>query len=243
MPNCCRSSDPPALLRVEALNAWYGASHVLHDLSFTANEGEVTTLVGRNGAGKTTVLRAILGLVERRGSALLKGRELFKLKTNEIAHLGVAYCPEERGVFSTLTVRENLQLPPILAPGGMSVEELYKLFPNLAERISAQGNNLSGGEQQMLAIARILRTGAKFLLLDEPTEGLAPVIVEQIEDVIRLLRQRGLSLLLVEQNFAFAAEVADRHIVIENGGVVDVISRADAQSPAGLEKLRRYLGV
>ncbi|HEX4185042.1 MAG TPA: ABC transporter ATP-binding protein [Stellaceae bacterium] len=230
------------LLRVENLHAWYGESHILHGMSFEVGEGEVVTLLGRNGAGKTTTLRAIMGIVgQRQGSVAFRGHELIGLASNRIARLGIAYCPEERGVFASLDVEENLLLPPAVLPGGMTVEEIYAIFPNLWERRRSQGTKLSGGEQQMLAIGRILRTGATLLLLDEPTEGLAPVIVQQIGAVIRALKQKGFTILLVEQNFHFAATVADRYYVVEHGRVIDAIANADLAQQR--EKLHEYLGV
>jgi branched-chain amino acid transport system ATP-binding protein len=230
------------LLRVDELHAWYGESHILHGVSFAVAEGEVVTLLGRNGAGKTTTLRAIMGIVpQRRGSVVFRGSELAALASNRIARLGIAYCPEERGIFSSLNVEENLLLPPVVSSGGMSVGEIYSIFPNLEERRRSQGTKLSGGEQQMLAIGRILRTGATLLLLDEPTEGLAPVIVQQIGAVISTLKQKGFTILLVEQNFHFAATLADRHYVVEHGRVVDMIRNADL--PQNLDKLHQYLGV
>ena len=230
------------LLRVQDLHAWYGESHILHGMSFAVGEGEVVTLLGRNGVGKTTTLKAIMGILpQRRGSVAFEGRELVGLASNRIARLGIAYCPEERGIFSSLTVEENLLLPPQVRPGGMSVEEIYALFPNLAERRRGQGTKLSGGEQQMLAIGRILRTGARLLLLDEPTEGLAPVIVQQIGAVIGALKRKGFTILLVEQNFRFAATVADRHYVVEHGRVADEI--ANDRLDENIGKLHEYLGV
>jgi branched-chain amino acid transport system ATP-binding protein len=230
------------LLRVENLHAWYGESHILHGMSFEVGEGEVVTLLGRNGAGKTTTLRAIMGIVgQRQGSVAFRAHELIGLASNRIARLGIAYCPEERGVFASLDVEENLLLPPAVLPGGMTVEEIYAIFPNLWERRRSQGTKLSGGEQQMLAIGRILRTGATLLLLDEPTEGLAPVIVQQIGAVIRALKQKGFTILLVEQNFHFAATVADRYYVVEHGRVIDAIANADLAQQR--EKLHEYLGV
>src|SRR5579883_1176377 len=230
------------LLRVEDLHAWYGESHILHGMSFAVGEGEVVTLLGRNGVGKTTTLRAIMGILpQRRGSVRFDGQELIALPSNRIARAGIAYCPEERGIFASLSVEENLMLPPVVRPGGMSVEEIYRIFPNLAERRRSQGTKLSGGEQQMLAIGRILRTGATLLLLDEPTEGLAPVIVQQIGAVIRTLKQKGFTILLVEQNFRFAATVADRHYVVEHGQVVDMI--ANDRLDENIGKLHEYLGV
>ena len=232
-----------AQLSVRDVHGWYGESHVLHGMSFDVNAGEVVTLLGRNGAGKTTTMRAIMGmLAERKGSIKYEGDELIRLRSNRIARRGIAYCPEERGIFSSLNVWENLMLPPkIVKDGGLSVEQIYTLFPNLEERSSSQGTKLSGGEQQMLAIARILRTGAQFLLLDEPTEGLAPVIVQQIGNTIRMLRQQGFTILLVEQNFRFAATVADRHYVVEHGRVIDMIPNSALE--ANREKLQSYLGV
>ena len=233
---------PEAQLAVKDVHAWYGESHILHGMTFDVRAGEVVTLLGRNGAGKTTTMRAIMGLLSsRKGSILLEGRELIDLKSNRIAREGIAYCPEERGIFSSLDVRENLMLPPKVKPGGLELDAIFRLFPNLQERLSSQGTKLSGGEQQMLAIARILRTGAKLLLLDEPTEGLAPVIVQMIGDTIRMLRQQGFTILLVEQNFRFAATVADRHYVVEHGRVIDMIPNSAID--AGREKLESYLGV
>lgn len=230
------------LLSVDGLNAWYGESHVLHGMRFDVAPGEVTTLLGRNGAGKTTTMRAVMGLLGKRdGSVKLNGVETIRLPSNRIARLGMAYCPEERGIFSSLNVRENLELPPEVLPGGLTLAEVYALFPRLLERADSQGTKLSGGEQQMLAIGRILRTGAKLLLLDEPTEGLAPVIVQHIGEIIRGLRARGFTILLVEQNFRFAQTVADRHYVVEHGQVVDMIPNADM--PAQREKMKTYLGV
>ena len=230
------------LLKVENLEAWYGESHVLHGVGFEIGRGELVTLLGRNGAGKTTTLRSIMGIVGRRkGSIRFDNHETVGRTSDFIARLGIAYCPEERGIFSSLNVEENLLLPPVVKPGGMGIKEIYGLFPNLAERRRSQGTKLSGGEQQMLAIGRILRTGANLLLLDEPTEGLAPVIVQRIGEIIRQLKQRGFTILLVEQNFHFAATVADRHYVMEDGRVVDMIAAADvAQS---IDKLQTYLGV
>jgi branched-chain amino acid transport system ATP-binding protein len=229
-------------LAVRDVHGWYGESHVLHGMTFDVNPGEVVTLLGRNGAGKTTTMRAIMGiLAQRKGSITYEGRELIRLKSNRIARQGIAYCPEERGIFSSLNVWENLMLPPKVRAGGLGVEDIYKLFPNLQERSASQGTKLSGGEQQMLAIARILRTGAKLLLLDEPTEGLAPVIVQHIGNTIRMLRQQGFTILLVEQNFRFAATVADRHYVVEHGQVIDMIPNAALE--ANREKLKTYLGV
>jgi branched-chain amino acid transport system ATP-binding protein len=230
-------------LRVSDLHAWYGESHVLHGMSFTVRKGEVVTLLGRNGAGRTSTLKAILGLVGRRtGSITVNGVETIALPTYRIAHLGVGYCPEERGIFSSLSVDENLLLPPEIAAGGMSVEEIFEMFPNLRERrATAQGTKLSGGEQQMLAMARILRTGAQLLLLDEITEGLAPVIVQALGRVIVKLKQRGFTIVLVEQNFRFAAPLADRHYVVEHGRVAESFEAAELPSRTGM--LHEYLGV
>ena len=233
---------PEAQLALRDVHAWYGESHVLHGMTFEVNAGEVVTLLGRNGAGKTTTMRAVMGLLaNRKGSITLEGRELIGLRSNRIARQGIAYCPEERGIFASLNVRENLMLPPRVRPGGLDLEQIYRLFPNLKARASSQGTKLSGGEQQMLAIARILRTGAKLLLLDEPTEGLAPVIVQLIGDTIRMLRQQGFTILLVEQNFRFAATVATRHYVVEHGRVIDMIPNAALE--ANRERLKTYLGV
>jgi branched-chain amino acid transport system ATP-binding protein len=233
---------PSRLLGVEDLHAWYGESHILHGMSFTVGEAEVVTLLGRNGAGKTTTLRAIMGIVpQRRGSVVFRGAELVGLPSNRIARQGIAYCPEERGIFASLDVEENLLLPPAVLPGGMSLDEIYAIFPNLRERRRSQGTKLSGGEQQMLAIGRMLRTGATLLLLDEPTEGLAPVVVQQIGGVIRGLKQKGFTILLVEQNFHFAATLADRHYVVEHGQVIDMIPNQDLAKNA--DKLHAYLGV
>jgi branched-chain amino acid transport system ATP-binding protein len=230
------------LLAVRDLHAWYGESHILHGMSFEVGEGEVVTLLGRNGAGKTTTLKAIMGIVaQRRGSVVFQGTETVGLSSNRIARLGLAYCPEERGIFASLDVEENLLLPPAVREGGMSVEEIHAIFPNLKERRRSQGTKLSGGEQQMLAIGRILRTGARLLLLDEPTEGLAPVIVQQIGNVIRTLKAKGFTILLVEQNFRFAATVSDRHYVVEHGRVIDRIRNEDI--PASMDRLHDYLGV
>jgi branched-chain amino acid transport system ATP-binding protein len=230
------------LLQVQGLNAWYGESHILQGVDFAVAEGEVVTLLGRNGAGKTTTLKSIMGLVGRRtGSVRFRGAETVGLRPDLIARAGIALCPEERGIFASLSVHENLTLPPIVAAGGLDVATLYDLFPNLKERARSQGTRLSGGEQQMLAIARILRTGARLLLLDEPTEGLAPVIVQQIGRTIREIKQRGFTVLLVEQNFRFAATVADRHYVMEHGQVVDMIGNADLST--SMDKLHEYLGV
>jgi branched-chain amino acid transport system ATP-binding protein len=227
---------------VRDLHAWYGESHVLHGVTLDIAAGEVVTLLGRNGAGKTTTLKSIMGVVPRReGSIVFEGNETGKLASNRIAQLGIAWCPEERGIFSSLNVEENLLLPPVVRPGGMPVEEVFELFPNLKERLSSQGTKLSGGEQQMLAIGRILRTGARLLLLDEPTEGLAPVIVQQIGRTIHALKKKGYTVLLVEQNFRFAATVADRHYVVDHGKVVDMIPNTELDK--NMDKLHEYLGV
>jgi branched-chain amino acid transport system ATP-binding protein len=230
------------VLHLQDLHAFYGESHILHGVAFSVREGEVVSLLGRNGADKTTTLKSIMGIVDqRRGSIRFDGHELIDLPSNRVARLGLAYCPEERGVFASLDVEENLVLPPVVRQGGMSIDEIYRLFPNLHERRRSQGTRLSGGEQQMLAIARILRTGATLLLLDEPTEGLAPVIVQQIGDIIRQLKQRGFTVLLVEQNFYFASTVSNRHYLMEHGRVVDMIENDELD--ANMDKLHEYLGV
>ena len=233
---------PEPLLAVRDLHAWYGESHILHGVAFDVRPGEVVTLLGRNGAGKSTTLKAIMGIVRRRtGSVRLAGDELIALPSNVIARRGIAFCPEERGIFASLNVEENLVLPPVMKPGGLAVGAIFELFPNLKERLRSQGTKLSGGEQQMLAIGRILRTGARLLLLDEPTEGLAPVIVQQIGRTIERLKGDGFTILLVEQNFHFAATVADRHYVVEHGRVVDMIP--NAALAASMDRLHEYLGV
>ena len=231
------------LLAVKDLEAWYGESHILHGVSFDVREGEVVTLLGRNGAGKTTTMKSVMGIVgQRKGSVLFEGQELINKQSNQIARAGIALCPEERGIFASLSVEENLLLPPVVRPGGLSLDQIFALFPNLKERLgSSQGTKLSGGEQQMLAIARILRTGARLLLLDEPTEGLAPVIIQQIGNTIRALKAQGFTILLVEQNFRFAATVADRYYVMEHGQVVERLLASEIES--NLEKLHDYLGV
>lgn len=230
------------LLTIGDLHAWYGESHVLHGMNLQVLPGEVVTLLGRNGAGKTTTLKAIMGVIEKRkGSVRLKGQELIDLASRQIARKGIAWCPEERGIFSSLDVEENLMLPPVIAEGGFTAEQIFDLFPNLKERRRSQGTKLSGGEQQMLAIGRILRTGARLLLLDEPTEGLAPVIVQQIGRLIEKLKTMGYTIILVEQNFHAAATVADRHYIVEQGRVVDEIANRDLE--ANMDKLHRYLGV
>jgi branched-chain amino acid transport system ATP-binding protein len=229
-------------LAVADLNAWYGESHILHGMQFEVKKGEVVTLLGRNGAGKTTTMKAVMGMISnRKGSVKFGTEELIGLSSNRIAKLGLAFCPEERGIFSSLNVYENLTLPPVVKNGGMSLDEIYQIFPNLKERLKSQGTKLSGGEQQMLAIGRILRTGATLLLLDEPTEGLAPVIVQQIGAMIRLLKEKGFTILLVEQNFRFASTVADRHYVVEHGKVIDMIP--NDQISSNTQKLESYLGV
>jgi branched-chain amino acid transport system ATP-binding protein len=230
------------ILEVRGLHAWYGESHILHGVDFDVAEGEVVTLLGRNGAGKTTTLKSIMGMVARRqGSIRFKGEELIRLTSYNVARRGVAFCPEERGIFASLDVEENLLLPPRVAEGGLSVERVFELFPNLKERLRSQGTKLSGGEQQMLAIGRILRTGAHLLLLDEPTEGLAPVIVQQIGRTIAELKQHGFTILLVEQNFRFAQKIADRHYIVEHGRVVDMVPGADLEANMG--RVHQYLGV
>lgn len=231
-----------ALLGVEGLRAWYGESQVLHGIDFHVGEGELVTLLGRNGAGKTTTMKSIMGMVtKRKGQVRFSGDELIALPSNLIARKGIAICPEERGIFASLSVEENLMLPPVVRPGGLTRDAIYELFPNLKERRTSQGTKLSGGEQQMLAIGRILRTGARFLLLDEPTEGLAPVIVEQIGATIRRLKAEGFTILMVEQNLRFATTIADRHYVVERGRVVD--SFLNTELDANMERLRAYLGV
>ena len=230
------------LLAVAGLHAWYGESHVLHGVDFEVRAGEVVTLLGRNGAGKTTTLKSVMGMVPRRtGSVRYRGEELIARPSNHIARRGLALCPEERGIFASLDVEENLLLPPVVKPGGLGTDAIFELFPNLRERLHSPGTKLSGGEQQMLAIARILRTGARLLLLDEPTEGLAPVIVQQIGRTIARLKQEGFTILLVEQNFHFAATVADRHYIVEHGRVVDMVPNAALAS--SMDKLHEYLGV
>jgi branched-chain amino acid transport system ATP-binding protein len=236
------ASGSAPLLAVRDLHAWYGESHVLHGVTFDVRRGEVVTLLGRNGAGKTTTLKSLMGMIpRRRGSVVFDGTDISGMASNEIARLGVAICPEERGIFSSLTVLENLMLPPVVKPGAFDLPLVYELFPNLRERAGSQGTKLSGGEQQMLAIARILRTGATLLLLDEPTEGLAPVIVEQIGRTVESLKRRGFTMVLVEQNFRFAQTVADRHYVMENGRLLDMIPNAELE--ASMDKIHEYLGV
>ncbi len=230
------------ILSVADLEAWYGESHILHGINFNVNAGEVVTLLGRNGAGKTTTLKSIMGVIGKRtGSVRFNGNELIKATSDRIARLGIAFCPEERGIFASLDVRENLLLPPVVRPGGLSLDQIFDLFPNLKERLKSQGTKLSGGEQQMLAIARILRTGASFLMLDEPTEGLAPVIIQQIGHTIARLKKEGFTILLVEQNFRFASTVADRYYIVEHGKVIDGF--ANSELSANMDKLHTYLGV
>jgi branched-chain amino acid transport system ATP-binding protein len=248
IPRCAKPisepvmTEPRAMLAVKELEAWYGESHILHGVTFDVQVGEVVTLLGRNGVGKTTTLKSIMGIVERRrGSVRFEGRELIGMASDAIARAGIAFCPEERGIFASLDVRENLLLPPQVRPGGLDLDRIFALFPNLRERLNSQGTKLSGGEQQMLAIARILRTGARLLLLDEPTEGLAPVIIQQIRHTIGMLKAQGFTVLLVEQNFHFAATVADRHYVMEHGRIVDEFSTPELKANMG--KLHEYLGV
>ncbi len=230
------------ILDVKGLEAWYGESHILHGVDFSVRRGEVVTLLGRNGAGKTTTLKSIMGMVgKRKGSVTYEGTETVGLSSDRIARLGIAICPEERGIFASLDVRENLMLPPKIMAGGLDVDAILELFPNLRERMASQGTKLSGGEQQMLAIGRILRTGAKLLMLDEPTEGLAPVIIEQIGLTIKKLKDRGFTILLVEQNFRFASTVADRYYVMEHGQIIDTFANSELE--ANMEKLHAYLGV
>ncbi len=242
LKNPVAAAGTAPLLKVRGLEAWYGESHVLHGIDFDVAPGEVVTLLGRNGAGKTTTLKSIMGVIgKRKGSVMLEGKETIALPSRAIARLGIGFVPEERGIYSTLSVEENLMLPPQVKPGGLPVEQIFTLFPNLKERLKSQGTKLSGGEQQMLAIGRILRTGANLLLLDEPTEGLAPVIIDQIGATIRMLKQKGFTIILVEQNFRFAQTVADRHYVVEQGKVIDMIPNAELD--ANIDKLHRYLGV
>jgi branched-chain amino acid transport system ATP-binding protein len=236
------SGTAQLVLEVENLQAWYGESHVLHGIDFNVREGEVVTLLGRNGAGKTSTLKSIMGIIGKRsGTVRFQGTEIGRATSDRIARLGIAFCPEERGIFASLDVRENLMLPPAVRPGGLSLDQIFELFPNLKERLTSQGTKLSGGEQQMLAIARILRTGARFLMLDEPTEGLAPVIIQQIGRTIARLKSEGFTILLVEQNFRFASTVADRYYIVEHGKVIDGFANADLQ--ANMDKLHTYLGV
>ncbi len=243
MPQASPERAAKALLSVQGLEAWYGESHILHGVDFNVLPGEVMTLLGRNGAGKTTTLKSIMGIVgQRKGSVRFEGHELVGLPSNKVARLGIALCPEERGIFASLSVKENLMLPPEIKPGGLDLEQIFELFPNLKERLSSsQGTKLSGGEQQMLAIARILRTGARLLLLDEPTEGLAPVIIKQIGRTIRSLKEKGYTILLVEQNFRFAAPLADRFYVMEHGRIIDRFAASELE--VNMKKLHDYLGV
>ena len=237
-------SPQPDLLAIDNLRSWYGESQALHGINLTVQRGETVTLLGRNGAGKTSTLRSIMGLMRRReGAITFSGSELIAASPDQIARLGIGYCPEERGIFAGLTVQENLMLPPIIKAGGMTLAEIHQLFPNLAERSASQGTKLSGGEQQMLAIARILRTGADLLLLDEPTEGLAPVIIEQIGHAIQKLKERGYTIVLVEQNFNFAASVSERFYVIEDGRVVDHIAAAEIADPTTVANIHNYLSM
>src|SRR3954467_591701 len=230
------------LLRIDNLHAWYGESHVLHGVDLTVGEGEVVSLLGRNGAGRTTTMRAVMGLTGKRtGSIKINGQEAIKLAPHKIARLGVGYCPEERGIFASLSAEENLMLPPVIAEGGMSVADIYEMFPNLKERASSQGTRLSGGEQQMLAVARILRTGARLLLLDEISEGLAPVIVQRLGEMIRMIKARGYTVVLVEQNFRFAAPLADRFYVMEHGQIVKQFAQAELKD--NMAMLQEFLGV
>jgi branched-chain amino acid transport system ATP-binding protein len=230
------------VLGVQNLEAWYGESHILHGVNFNVNAGEVVTLLGRNGAGKTTTLKSIMGIIGKRtGSIRFNNAEIVRTSSDRIARMGVAFCPEERGIFASLDVRENLLLPPAVKQGGLTLEQIFDLFPNLKERLKSQGTKLSGGEQQMLAIARILRTGASFLMLDEPTEGLAPVIIQQIGETIARLKKQGFTILLVEQNFRFASTVADRFYIVEHGKIIDGFANSELQS--NMDKLHTYLGV
>ena len=231
-----------ALLTIDGLQAWYGELHILHGVNFEVRPGEVVTLLGRNGAGKTTTLKSIMGIVgKRQGSVRFENKETIRSSSDRIARLGLAFCPEERGIFASLDVKENLLLPPQVKPGGLTLEQIFELFPNLKERLTSQGTKLSGGEQQMLAIGRILRTGARLLLLDEPTEGLAPVIIQQIGKTIARLKDQGFTILLVEQNFRFASTVADRYYVMEHGKIIDTFANSELQ--ANMSKLHEYLGV
>ena len=230
------------VLTIQDLQAWYGESHILHGINFNVKAGEVVTLLGRNGAGKTTTLKSIMGVIGKRsGSIRFDDKEIIRATSDKIARMGIAFCPEERGIFSSLDVRENLMLPPVVRPGGLPLDQIFTLFPNLKERLNSQGTKLSGGEQQMLAIARILRTGARFLMLDEPTEGLAPVIIQQIGHTIARLKSQGFTILLVEQNFRFASTVADRYYIVEHGKVIDGFSNTELS--ANMDKLHTYLGV
>ena len=242
-PAANAASSAAEVLSVQNLEAWYGESHILHGVNFNVNAGEVVTLLGRNGAGKTTTLKSIMGIIGKRtGSVGFGGKEIIRASSDRIARMGVAFCPEERGIFASLDVRENLVLPPVVKrSGGLTLDQIFDLFPNLKERLKSQGTKLSGGEQQMLAIARILRTGASFLMLDEPTEGLAPVIIQQIGHTIARLKKEGFTILLVEQNFRFAATVADRYYIVEHGKIIDGFTNSELQS--NMDKLHTYLGV
>jgi len=248
MPDAAATRPAPTtaagtpVLSVQNLQAWYGESHILHGIDFNVNAGEVVTLLGRNGAGKTTTLKSVMGIIGKRtGSVRFNNQEIIRASSDKIARQGIAFCPEERGIFASLDVRENLLLPPIVRSGGLSLDQIFDLFPNLKERLNSQGTKLSGGEQQMLAIARILRTGARFLMLDEPTEGLAPVIIQQIGHTIGRLKSEGFTILLVEQNFRFAATVADRFFIVEHGKIIDGFASAELE--ANMDKLHTYLGV
>ena len=237
-----KSASGTPVLSVQNLEAWYGESHILHGVNFDVNPGEVVTLLGRNGAGKTTTLKSVMGIIGKRtGSVRFEGLDITRTSSDRIARMGIAFCPEERGIFASLDVRENLLLPPAVRSGGLSLDQIFELFPNLKERLNSQGTKLSGGEQQMLAIGRILRTGARFLMLDEPTEGLAPVIIQQIGQTIKRLKNEGFTILLVEQNFRFAATVADRFYIVEHGKIIDGFANAELQ--ANMDKLHTYLGV
>jgi branched-chain amino acid transport system ATP-binding protein len=241
-PATAQSASGTPVLSVENLEAWYGESHILHGINFHVNPSEVVTLLGRNGAGKTTTLKSVMGIIGKRtGSVRFYGDDIIRFSSDRIARRGVAFCPEERGIFASLDVRENLLLPPSVQEGGLSLDQIFELFPNLRERLNSQGTKLSGGEQQMLAIGRILRTGARFLMLDEPTEGLAPVIIQQIGQTIKRLKNEGFTILLVEQNFRFAATVADRFYIVEHGKIIDGFANAELQ--ANMDKLHTYLGV
>ncbi len=236
------SAASTPVLSVKNLEAWYGESHILHGIDFNVRPGEVVTLLGRNGAGKTSTLKSVMGIIGKRiGTIEFEGKDISRLASDQIARLGVAFCPEERGIFASLDVKENLLLPPIIREGGMSLDQIFELFPNLKERLGSQGTKLSGGEQQMLAIARILRTGARFLMLDEPTEGLAPVIIQQIGQTIARLKSEGFTILLVEQNFRFASTVADRFYIVEHGKIIDTFANSEIE--ANMDKLHTYLGV
>jgi len=242
MPAVAAAARTSEFLRASALHAFYGESHILHGVDLSVGTGELVTLLGRNGSGRTTTLKAILGLVDRRtGSVMVNGRETIGMPTHRIVHLGLGYCPEERGIFASLSAEENLTILPAVGSGGMPVDEIYAMFPNLKERRRSPGSRLSGGEQQMLAMARILRTGARLLLLDEITEGLAPVIVQALGRAVRTLKERGYTVILVEQNFRFVAPLADRHFLLERGRVVDVVSRPELAGR--MESLQRFLGV